>query len=281
MRLLFGRGIAVLGLAVAGGLSLLLPSAGTSIAQSAPPTVVSTSGASAAAIQAGVDQYRGLLGANNGVGGTFQSGRREVNWDGVPDNFADPNPFPANFFNANSPRGIVYTSPTNTFLVSADSDNPTTTPVRFGGINPTYTTAFATFSPQRLFISANSNVMDVLFFIPGTTTPATVSGFGSVFTDVDQAGFTTIEYFNAQNQSLGRFPVTASPSGGLSFLGVVFNGTTDAERVARVRITSGNVALGPSFPDGGKLDVVAVDDFIYGEPRAIAPTPPKTSPQAR
>jgi len=58
--------------------------------------------------------------------------------------------------------------------------------------------------------------------------------------------------------------VPASPGdGSLSFFGIVFK---DA-RIARVRITSGNVAPGPD--DGGKRDVVVMDDFIYGEPQAL------------
>jgi hypothetical protein len=34
-----------------------------------------------------------------------------------------------------------------------------------------------------------------------------------------------------------------------------------------VRITSGDAAPGPD--DGGRLDVVMMDDFIYGEPQAF------------
>jgi hypothetical protein len=34
--------------------------------------------------------------------------------------------------------------------------------------------------------------------------------------------------------------------------------------VSRVRITAGNSAVGPN--DGGGIDVVVMDDFIYGEP---------------
>lgn len=72
------------------------------------PVVRTASGANPAAIQATVDQFRADLGgANNGVGGHFTSGRREINWDGVPDSFSAPNFLPVNFFNANSPRGVV------------------------------------------------------------------------------------------------------------------------------------------------------------------------------
>ena len=50
----------------------------------ADAVVVVATGANAAAIQAKVDEFRNKLGKNNGVGGTFIDGRREVNWDGVP-----------------------------------------------------------------------------------------------------------------------------------------------------------------------------------------------------
>src|SRR5690242_16279035 len=109
-------------------------------------------GANAAAIQATVDQFRtDLGGSNNGVGGSFKNGRREINWDGVPDNFSAPNFLPVDFFNANSPRGIVFSSrttfgDTSAFIVSADSNNPSTTPVRFADIDPSYSGIFTTFS---------------------------------------------------------------------------------------------------------------------------------------
>src|ERR671911_323863 len=78
----------------------------------AAPVVFEASGANAADIQAAVDGFRGFLGAlNPNVPGSFPDGRREINWDGVPDAFAAPNNFPANFFNANSPRGVVFFTP--------------------------------------------------------------------------------------------------------------------------------------------------------------------------
>jgi hypothetical protein len=49
----------------------------------------------------------------------------------------------------------------------------------------------------------------------------------------------------------------------LSFLGVSFNA---GELVSRVRIVSGNAAPGPD--EAGSLDLVMMDDFIYGEPVA-------------
>ena len=77
---------------------------------------------------------------------------------------------------------------------------------------------------------------------------------------------TKIEYFNAEGRLIYSSLVPASPGdGNLSFFGIIFE---DA-RIARVRITTGNVALGPD--DGRKQDVVAMDDFIYGEPQPLFP----------
>src|SRR5438045_2386489 len=71
----------------------------------------SNSGANAAAIQTTVDSFRTALGTlNANVAGSFGSGRREINWDGVPDTLAAPNLLPANFFNVNSPRGVVFST---------------------------------------------------------------------------------------------------------------------------------------------------------------------------
>lgn len=228
-------------------------------------------GASPAAIQSAVDQFRtDLGGANNGVGGSFKTGRREINWDGVPDNFSAPNFLPVDFFNANSPRGVVFSSrttfgDTSAFIVSADSNNPSTTPVRFADIDPSYSGIFQTFSAERLFTARSNNVTDVSFFIPGTSVPATVSGFGVVFTDVDQNGPTYVKYYGVNGKLLG-FQNAAAANGGLSFVGVSFNG---GERVSRVEIVSGNQVLSNGIVDNGASnDLVAMDDFIYGEPRA-------------
>lgn len=231
----------------------------------AGPEVFEASGNNAAGIQAEVDAFRNALGTlNPNVAGSQPGGRREINWDGVPDNFAAPNPFPPNFFNVNSPRGVVFFTPGTGFQVSADSDNPTDTPVEFGNIRPIIATHAATFSPERLFTALNSTITEVLFFEPGAPRPATTNGFGVVFTDVDKAGSTKIEYFDIQGTLLYSkdvLPGTAN-RGSLSFLGVTF----DTANVYLVRITSGSRTL----EQGGiNNDIVVMDDFIYGEPQPI------------
>lgn len=237
------------------------------------PQVFQAAGTSVAAVGSNVDAFRAALGTlNPNVPGSFGGGRREVNWDGVPDSFSAPNFMPANFFNVNSPRGVVFSTPGEGFQTSADDSNPTNTPIKFGNLNANYPSIFNVFSPQRLFTSIGSNITEVSFFIPGSTTPATTKGFGAVFTDVDfrvetnqlrRRASTKIEYFDKSGRLLFSSTVPSSNgNGNLSFLGVVF-----AEaRLARVRITSGNECLGLNVDDGRRTDVVAMDDFIYGEP---------------
>src|SRR6266496_1367628 len=172
------------------------------VAASADPEVFEASGATPADILTEVNAFRDFLGDNNGVGGTFDTGRREINLDGVPDAFSAPNLLPANFFNSNSPRGVVFFTLGTGFQVSANSINPTNTPVRFGNIHPVYPALFSTFSPQRLFSALKSTITENLFFVPSgtpgvnSTQPATVKGFGVVFTDVNVGNSTKIEYFD-------------------------------------------------------------------------------------
>jgi hypothetical protein len=157
-------------------------------------------------------------------------------------------------------RGALFTTPGTGFVQAPPSGLATT----FN--NATYT--FTTFSPLRLFSAVGSNVTDVHFFRPGTDIPATVNAFGAVFTDVDLAESTSVEYFGPEGESLGKLFVPPS-NNGLSFVGLVFT----SERVAVVRITSGNVAPGPNESD--VVDVVVMDDFIYGEPLVGPPTDKK------
>ena len=238
----------------------------------AAPVVLSASGATPAGIQGTVDAFRASLGGlNPNVVGSFASGRREINWDGVPDAFSAPNNLPANFFNSNSPRGVVFSTPGTGFQVSANAASGV--PVEFGNIDAGYPNLFATFSPQKLFTALGSNMVDINFFVPGSATSALTNGFGAVFTDVDLANTTAIQFFDASLQSLGTFfaPNFAGDAT-LSFLGVRF---AEGRVVSRVRITSGNQTLAAGHTSG---DLVVMDDFIYGEPSAFAVPEPTTAP---
>lgn len=246
----------------------------------AAPVVRQAGGANAAAIQATVDQFRadlgGVLNPNNGQ--SFTTGRREINWDGVPNNFAEPNNFPPNFFNVNSPRGVVFNavedatgSALNQFAVSANTASGF--PVRFGNLNASYSNILQTFSPQRLFIARRTHILEVNFFIPGTKIPATVKGFGIVFADVDSATAGNRSLIRVYGADGTQLSAAAAPAfnNGLSFVGISFN---NGERIARVVIESGNAAFSSTNNDGENgVDIVAMDDFIYGEPRAIGHHP--------
>ena len=76
---------------------------------------------------------------------------------------------------------------------------------------------------------------------------------------------TLIEYYDVDDKLIFRGSVPASPGdGSLSFFGIVF----EEAIIARVRITTGNVAPGPD--DDEKNDIVMMDDFLYGEPQPLA-----------
>jgi hypothetical protein len=234
-----------------------------------------------------VNAFREALGTlNANAPGSRLSGRREINWDAVPPAFTNTNDFPADFFNqpaVGRARGTVFATPGTGFRTS---DN------NFADLNPAFGRQFVFFSPIRTFAPVGSNEMTVNFFVPGTDTAASSTGFGVVFSDVDRKGSASIEFFRADGRSLGRYVAPVSPQG-VSFVGVVFHDAV----VARVEIKSGDAAVSPTAvdisdsvrgrrhglededDDGDRdrdgrrgTDLVIMDDFIYGEPRLVATT---------
>src|SRR6186713_751340 len=223
-----------------------------------PPAPVATVVVATGDITATVDSFRTALGASNGTtAGEQPAGRREVSWDGAGANpFNNRNDFPADFFNTNVKVGAIYT--TNGTGFRNDS-------LSFSEVNPTYAAEFTAFSPTKIFAPVGSNQLDQLFRVAGQPTPAVVRGFGIVFNDVDVADKTTIQLFAQDGSSLGTFvsPVRTDVKGS-TFVGVSF---TDAI-IARVRITLGTGAMGPAVNDisaGGTVDIVVLDNVIYGE----------------
>jgi hypothetical protein len=244
----------------------------------AAPIVFSVGGdASTGSIQPQVDAFRAALGnPNNGnAPGPLPGGRREINWDGgggVDVTTAPITPFEV-FLDS---RGGLFTTPGTGLTQAPPAGGPQGGLAGLAG-NATYATTFGTFSPLRLFAPVGSIVTDGNFFLPGTagTVDATVSGFGAVFTDVDLPDTTRIQYFDADGGLLhSEFvePGTVDDAS-LSFLGVVFDA---GERVGSVRITTGNTALGPNDDPAQNVDVVVMDDFLYGEPveeQRVVPEP--------
>ena len=273
------RFTATLVLAAAGAVSVA-----AAPAASADPVVTTATGANAAAIQAAVDAYRNSLGVNNGAGPAQPAGRREINWDGVPDDRSAPSFMPEGQFRG---RGAVFTTPGTGVQVSGDDDNdgggPDADPdlVEFANLNAGYPGDFAPFSVERLFAPVGSNVTETEFVIPATDTQAETNGFGVVFTDVDVPSQTTIELLDSEGESLGVFAAPASAgSEDLSFLGIKLDpgvGATSA------RIETGEAALGGvDITGGGPADMVAMDDFIYGEPQPVpAAEPDRDGPRLR
>ena len=237
-----------------------------SAAGASPTSIVfEGAGATAAAITPVRDAFRAAIGGGTvaGANGSFGGLRREINWDGVPDARADANLLPADFFNVTSPRGVVFSTPGSGFMVSSNAGTPS--PILFGFPNE-----FAVFSAQRLFTALNSTITNINFFVAGTTTVATTSAFGAIFTDVETTAGTRIEFFDETGALfLARYVLTAGNQG-LSFLGAqVSNGS-----ISRVRITSGINTISAN----GQLanpndDVVVMDDFIYAEAVRAVPEP--------
>jgi len=242
-------------------------------------TVFQAAGPTLDSIQGTVDQFRAALGDPNNANtpGPLPSGRREINWDGGGNN--DTTTAPVTPFDVFlDSRGSRFTTPGTGLSQAPPSGGPQ------GGLaglfnNPTYGNIFSTFSPLRLFTPVDSNITEAKFFIPGTNgaEPATVRGFGAVFTDVDRPNgsrsgqplgnhlpSTLIRYFGVNDTLLFSSFAPASPGdGSLSFFGIVF----DDARIARVVILSGNVAPGPN--DDARHDIVVMDDFLYGEPQTL------------
>jgi hypothetical protein len=217
-------------------------------------------GADTAALTPTVVTFRSALGdPNNGnTAVPLPDGRREINWDGGGTaTTVSPTPFNG-FLNI---RGALFDTP-GTGFVQAPPDGLATQFTQAG-----YGTEFDVFSPARLFSPIGSNITDVTFFIPGTNggIPATVSAFGAVFSDVDAANTTSLQFFDRNDVLIGSlFAPPLGGSGNLSFAGASFNA---GEQIFRVRITTGNAI--PGVADAPGADVVMMDDFLYSEPRAV------------
>jgi len=198
--------------------------------------------------------------ANGGTPGPLAGGRREIRWDGVPVALTNVNTFPGDFFNTTVKAGAIFITDGTGFR---NSDND------FSDINPAYADDFNAFSLPKTFMPVGSPELDVAFRVPGAATPAATRGFGVVFSDVERVGSASIKLFDAEGRSLGQYhaPVRTDPAG-FSFVGVVF----ESAIVARVRITSGQQALGPDvqdLSDGGNLDLAVMDDYLYAEPQEL------------
>ncbi len=219
----------------------------------------SVGGSNAASIQGTVDNFRTAIGgANNGNGASTTGGRREINWDGG--GLTTPTANNGSLTAFLNTRGALMATTGTGFLQAQAGD--------LG--DPSYATEFQAFSPTRLFTPVGSDITDVTFFLPGSNggTPAFVSAFGAVFSDVDLGTSTSLQFFDRNNALLTTAFVPAGTIGSqsLSFVGLLFNG---GELISRIRITTGTAALGAGQVEGPGSDLVAMDDFLFAEPTAV------------
>ena len=233
-------------------------------AQAAGFTTFSASGAANVG-QAITDFQNAVDGADNGnASGSQNTGFRSINWDaGIVPVF--PAAFPPDFFN-----NIANFPPTRGLIVGAGGNGLNASDNDFATLNANYADEFNAFSNNNTFSPTSTNVLWARFEVPNASgVPAATAGFGAVFSDIDTAGSTSIEFFNG-NTSLGVFEAPVrTDANGHSFLGVVW---TNSVRVTSVRIVCGSGTLGATnqdVTDGGTDDLVVVDDFFYAEPRVV------------
>lgn len=205
-----------------------------------------------------MDEFRTALGLVN-ISHGATTGRREINWDGVPDSLLNK-PLPGNLFNpvgsgasASLQRGLVYDD--GEFEVSANN---------FSHLNSQAVSELPPFSGTKTFANVSRLEWPVGFEVAGEKTPASVKAFGLVIADIDVEGSVSVEFFSGNN-SVGKFfPPAHDASSAFSFLGVSFQN----EKVTKVVVHhQGALADGQKdISQGGPKDLVVFDDLIYSEP---------------
>ena len=210
-------------------------------------------------INSRIEEFRQLLGAQVNTTPGAVTGRREVHWDGIPEELLNKK-LPVDFFNPVGPqapvanqRGLIYSAAGN-FQVSKNN---------FANVNAAATGQFSNFSGDKSFANISSSLWDVEFQVAGKTEAAFVKGFGIVFTDVDQPNSTSMEFFS-EERSLGKFFVPAKNGSNFSFLGVYFKN----EQVTRISVAhDSHLDKGQKdISDNGPADLVIMDNFLWNEP---------------
>jgi hypothetical protein len=244
------------------------------------PQVFQAAGPDEVALTATLNAFRAAIGGalNDNNPGPIAIGRREIAWGAAVGPVTPFNEFLTS-------RGAQFSTPRGDGLAQG-------TAAELAALlgNNNYTGFLVPFSAPNMFAPVGGNVTETVFFVPGaadeaSATPAAVRAFGVVFIDVDQPegsgpgrqanrrASTLMEAFDANNARLFSGFAPASPGdGNLSFLGIIF----DDPVIARVRITTGPARTGQD--ESSRVDIVVMDDFIYGEPQAL-PAPAAPGPQ--
>jgi len=210
-----------------------------------------------------IDAFRNLLGdpLNNTTGVT--GGRREIDWDGVPDDLMGQ-ALPNDFFNPVGPgavvsrqRGLAYVSG-GEFRVSNTG---------FSDLNDSGADQLIPFSGDKVFANISSIDWEIEFEEPGQHIGASVRGFGAVFTDVDKESSVFLEFFNGTKKLAKIFVPKKNDSSPHSFLGIYFS---NGDVITRIRVHHGGrlIENEKDITDGGSADLIALDNFFYDEPIA-------------
>jgi hypothetical protein len=217
---------------------------------------------SAGNIESDVNRFRQLLGDPLNTTTGVTTGRREINWDGVPDSLVGKQ-LPNDFFNpteVDAPsarqRGLAYASVSGEFRVS-NSD--------FAEVNSQAAGQFSSFSGNKTFANISSNLWEIGFEKAGQNIVASVKGFGAVFSDVDLDNSTSLEFFNG-TKSLGKyFVLPHNSNNSFSFLGVYFKNN---ETITKILVSHKGFLTGGAkdVTDNGPDDLIVLDDFLYSEP---------------
>jgi len=215
--------------------------------------------------------------------GPVATGHREVVWDGVPEVLRNVKTFSPTFFDrqtggaAGVQGGVVFTPVGGTgeevndalggVKPSPATVGPPTNPNAplggdFSDLNPAFAGDLLAFTQDAVFAPIGTNKTDITFHVAASNTTGVVTGMGVVFISVNKTVVPA--------RSAGPFPVpgplTAAPNAiPFSFAGWIDN----TKRVARVRITSGEVAVDKATLNDhvGTPDVVVLDDIYYSEPQ--------------
>jgi hypothetical protein len=210
-------------------------------------------------INARLEEFRQLLGTQLNTAPGAVGGRREINWDGVPEELLN-HKLPEDFFNPTgaqaiiaNQRGLRYSAGGN-FQVSKTS---------FAEVNADAAPQLTSFSGNKIFANISSKLWDVEFQVAGQALAASVKGFGIVFSDVDLPASTSLEFFNG-GRSLGKFFAPSKDGSNFSFLGVYFKN----EKITHIRVVhDGPLDQGQKdISNNGPADLVAMDNFLYNEP---------------
>ena len=210
---------------------------------------------------------------------TAIGGGSRIAWDGVRLDGTDANPNtrvidPGKTVEIPTDRfrnvGAIYAEP---YAVSGDG---------FASVNPGSAGQFTPFSPNNTFVMFDPNdgvfedrLIEQTFVVPGTNTSAVTSGFGAIFTDVELAGTSSIEYLGSSGNSLGKFDVPVGANGEIQFLGVLFDKPVIKEVVLTVGTNATFSFDGSSVKSFGSeslaegIDLAATDDFLFATPTPV------------